>query len=46
MCVWSTLDTVRIHTATNCRVVLKTTLSVGGSKFNPHLPSGFTFLPT
>ena len=46
MHVWSTLDTMRIRSATDCRIVRSVTLSAGRSTFNPHLPSGFLFLRT
>jgi len=44
--VWETFDTIRIRSPTSCRVIRRSTLSVGRSTFNPHLPSGFSFLST
>jgi hypothetical protein len=44
--IWSTLDTVRICSATSFHIFQTTTFSVGRSTFNPHLPSGFSFLQT
>jgi hypothetical protein len=44
--VWTTLDTIRIRSATDCRVIWRFAYSVGRSTPNPHLPSGFSFLLT
>jgi len=42
--VWTTLDTIRIRSATDRRVIRRFDFSIGRSLFNPHLPSGFSFL--
>jgi hypothetical protein len=44
--VWMTLDTIRIRSPEDCRVIQQFAYSVGRSTFNPHLPSGFSFLST
>jgi hypothetical protein len=44
--VWTTLDTIRIRTSEDCRVVRKFAYSIGRSTPNPDLPSGFSFLST
>jgi hypothetical protein len=44
--VWTTLDTIRIRSAEECRVIRRFNYSIGRSTFNPHLPIGFSFLST
>jgi len=44
--IWSTLDTIQMHSATHCCIVQRITLSVGRSTFNPHWLTAFSFLQT
>lgn len=46
MYVFSTIDTIRISSATSCCAIWRVTFSVGQSSVNPHLPSGVSFLGT
>jgi len=43
---WSQVHTVRVRTATSCRDFPQSSSQFGRGPFNPHLPSGFTFLRT
>ena len=44
--VWLTIHTFWMRSATNCRVIRRTTFSTGRSWFNPHLQRCFAFLQT
>jgi len=43
---WTQIHTIRVRTATSCRVIRQSSLQFGRASFNPHLSSGVTLLRT
>jgi len=43
---WTQIHTIRVRTATSCRVFRQSSLQFGRATFNPHLSSGVSFLRT
>jgi len=43
---WSQIYTIQVRTATSSQTLWQPSLQFGRASFNPHLPSGFTFLRT
>jgi len=43
---WTQIHTIRVRTASGCRVFRQPSLQFGRAAFNPHLSSGVTFLRT
>jgi len=43
---WTQIHTIRVRTASSCRIIRQPALQFGRAAFNPHLSSGVTFLQT